>query len=156
MDNVEIAQVFENIAKLLEAQGENPYKIRAYQRVAPEVRNLPELAEIAEAHQLRTVPGVGAEIEKKIEEMLATGHLMYYENLLAQFPDGFMTLMDLPGVGPKLAARLHKGLGIGTVADLESALEDGRVGTVSGLGPKTVENLQQALETYRSRTAPSR
>ncbi len=156
MNNVEIATVFDNIAKLLEAKGEIPFKIRAYQRVVPEIRHLPELAEVAAAGQLRTVPGVGQEIEKKIGEMLATGKLEYYEKLLADYPEGFMELMTIPGVGPKLAGRLWQELQVGNTADLEAALDDGRVATMPRLGPKTIENLRQGLEYHRTHaTAPA-
>lgn len=150
MNNVEIAAVFENIAKLLEVKGEIPFKVRAYRQVVPEIKHLPELAHVAAAGQLRTIPGVGQEIEKKIDEMLATGKLEYYEKLLADFPSGFMELLDLPRVGPKLAARFWEELKVGNVADLEEALEDGRVATMPRLGPKTLENLRQSLDYHRT------
>lgn len=160
MNNPEIAKVFENIAKLLEVQGELPFKIRAYQRVAQEIKHLPEeIQAFAQAGELRTIPGVGQEIEKKIQEMLATGRLAYYERLLGEFPPGFPEVLELPGVGPKLAARLWKELGISNLTDLEAALRSGQIADLPRVSARTAEALLQEVtalqESTRSKTAAS-
>ncbi len=88
MKNSEIARVFQNIADLLELKGENPFKIRAYQKVAGAIEHLPvEVAQLVKEDRLNEVPGVGAAITKKITELVTTGQLGYYERLKAEFPE---------------------------------------------------------------------
>ncbi|MGP8081122.1 MAG: hypothetical protein ACLPVI_11560 [Dehalococcoidales bacterium] len=85
MTNSEIAAVFREIANLLEKKKENWFKIRAYRKVADEIEKLTvEISRLAEEGKLREIPGVGEAIEKKITEMLNTGHLQFLEKLKAE------------------------------------------------------------------------
>ena len=85
MTNLEIAAVFRGIANLLEKKKENWFKIRAYRKVAEEIEKLTvELSQLAKENKLREIPGVGEAIEKKINEMLDTGQLQFYEKLKAE------------------------------------------------------------------------
>ena len=89
MKNSEIAKVFEDIADFLELKGENPFKIRAYQKLVRSIEHLPmEVEQLVAEDRLREVPGVGEAITKKITELVTTGHLGYYEKLKAEFPEG--------------------------------------------------------------------
>ena len=152
MDNAAVAQVFENIWKLLEVKGDIPFKIRAYQRVAREIDHLPvDIGRLAEEGKLRTIPGVGDEIEKKILELLATGKLEFYDRLLQEFPPGLVEMMDVPGVGPRMVARLWKELEVTNLPQMEAALRDGRVATLPRMGAKTAENVLRQLEAMRGR-----
>ena len=152
MDNTAVAQVFENIGKLLEVKGDVPFKIRAYQRVAREIDHLPvDIGRLADEGKLRTIPGVGDEIEKKILELLTTDKLEFYELLLQEFPPGLVEMMDVPGVGPKMAGRLWKELAVTNLSQMEAALRDGRVATLPRMGAKTAENLLRQLEAMRGR-----
>ena len=88
MKNSEIAKVFQDIADLLELKGENPFKIRAYQKVVRAIEHLPvEVERLASEGRLREIPGVGEAITKKITELVSTGKLAYYEKLKAEFPE---------------------------------------------------------------------
>jgi DNA polymerase (family 10) len=150
MKNLAIAKVFQEIADLLEIKGENPFKIRAYQKVARTIENLPvELEQVLGAGKLREVPGIGEAIAKKITELLTTGRLGYYEELRAEFPEGILTLMGVTGVGPKTAMRLVKELGISTIDDLEKAIMDGRVAGLYRLGDKTAANILRHIQRLR-------
>ena len=152
MKNAEIAEVFASIARLLELQGEVPFEVRAYQRVTRELEYLSEdLGELAGKGELRSVPGVGDEIEKKILELLQTGKLEYYERLLAQVPPSILQLMDVPGVGAKMAARFWKELHVTDLEQMETALRSGQVAALPRMGAKTAANLLQELEALRSR-----
>ena len=85
MTNLEIAAVLRGIAGLLEKKKENWFKIRAYRKVAEEIEKLTvELSQLAKENKLREIPGVGEAIEKKINEMLDTGQLQFYEKLKAE------------------------------------------------------------------------
>ena len=88
MKNSEVAQVFQDIAILLELKGENPFKMRAYQKVARSIKHLPvEVEQLVAEDRLKEVPGVGEAITKKITELVTTGKLDYYEKLKSEFPE---------------------------------------------------------------------
>lgn len=88
MNNSEIAEIFQDIAVLLELKGENPFKIRAYQKVARSIKQLPvEAEQLVNENRLKEVPGAGEAITKKITELVNTGRLDYYEKLKAEFPE---------------------------------------------------------------------
>ncbi len=93
MNNNEIAAVFDDIAEMLKLKKENVFKIRAYQKVAGAIKELPIAVEqlVAEG-RLREVPGVGEAITKKITELVTTGKLDYYEKLKSEFPRGSYSL----------------------------------------------------------------
>jgi DNA polymerase (family 10) len=149
--NADIATVFENIADLLELKGDNRFKIRAYARAAEIIRHLPEEMELMheEGKDFQDIAGIGDAIAAKSMELITTGHLRFYEELKAQFPDGIINLMDVPGIGPKTANRLATELGVGTVDQLETAIRDGRVAKLNRMGEKTAANIMRAIEAFR-------
>lgn len=151
MKNTAVAKVFQDIADLLELKGENPFKIRAYQRAARAIEHLPKEIEIMleEGEDLQSIPGVGEAIAKKITELMTTGKLGYYEKLRAEFPEGISTLLEIPGVGPKTAMKLSSELGIKTVDELEKAIEEGKVAKLFRLGDKTAENIRHQIQALR-------
>lgn len=89
MKNSEVAAVFNDIACLLEAKKDNPFKIRAYKKAASSIEGLSvEIGTLVAEGRLREVPGVGEAIAKKITELVATGQLGYYERLKGESADG--------------------------------------------------------------------
>ncbi len=150
MKNSEIAKVFQDIADLLELKGENPFKIRAYQKVARVIEHLPvEVEKLAAEGRLKEIPGVGEAITEKITELVTTGRLGYYERLKAEFPEGISTLLSIPGIGPKTAMLLTKDMGIKTVEELEQAILSGKVASLPRMGEKTAENILRHLQALR-------
>ncbi len=139
------------MADLLELKGENPFKIRAYQRAARAIEHLPKEIEIMleEGEDLQSIPGVGEAIAKKSIELVNTGKLHVYEELKAEFPEGITTLLEIPGIGPKTAKRLSTELGIKSVDELEQAIKDGRVAQLFRLGDKTADNILQQIQALR-------
>ncbi len=88
MNNSEVTRVFHDIAILLELKRENPFKIRAYQKVARSIKDLPvEVEQLVAEDRLNEVPGAGEAITKKITELVTTGKLDYYEELKSEFPE---------------------------------------------------------------------
>ncbi len=150
MRNTRIAEVFEDVAGLLEMKGE-VFTVRAYRRAAQTIKGLPVQIEqiLADGRDLRELPGIGEAISKKIGELAATGRLGYYERLKGEFPDGVLDLMRVPGLGPRLTMRLWKELGVTTTEELEAAIEDGRVEKLPRVSRKTAADI---LENVRSRT----
>ena len=152
MDNSEIARIFENIAGLLGMKEESVFTVRAYQQVARTIDDLPtELEQIVRGGgDLREIPGIGQAIAKKITEMVTTGRLSYYDRLRGEFPDGILEVMSVPGVGPRTTKRLGKEIGIGTVSELEQAIEDGRLAALPRMGKKSAENILRHIRSTRT------
>jgi DNA polymerase (family 10) len=150
VDNAAVAQIFQDLADLLELKGENRFKVKAYERAARAIEDLPvDLAQVMSEGRLREIPGIGEAIEKKIYELLTTGHLELHDRLRSEFPDDIRGLMDVPGVGPRIAARAHQELGVSTVDDLEKAIVEGRFASLPGLGEKTADNILRQLRRHR-------
>lgn len=150
MKNAAIAQVFQDMADLLEFKEENPFKIRAYQRASHTIDDLPmDLGQVMSEGKLRDIPGIGEAIARKITELLTTGRLEAYEKLRSEFPESINSLLAIQGVGPKTAVRLYKELDVSTVDDLEKAIQDGQVAALYRLGGKTAENILHHIQTLR-------
>ncbi|HEC94387.1 MAG TPA: DNA polymerase III, partial [Thermoplasmatales archaeon] len=113
MRNQEIADIFYQIADLLEIKDELPFKVRAYRRAAQRIETLDgDIEEIYRDGRLREIPGIGEALAKKIGEIIETGKLQYLERLKKEIPEGIVRLMGIPGLGPKKTAVLYKKLGI--------------------------------------------
>ena len=153
MNNSQIAEVFENIAGLLEIKGEKVFTIRAYQRAARTIERLPSELDrmVREEQDLREIPGIGKAISDKIVELLDSGKLRYYERLRREFPDGMIDLMQVPGLGPKTTARVWKELGVTSVPELEDAATDGRLAALPRLGKKTADNILRHIQFARTK-----
>ena len=153
VSNDEIAGLFENMAVLLEMQGDSIFKIRAYQRAARTIEHLPFSLESAvlEGKDLKKVPGIGKAISDKIRELLDTGHVSTYDKLVASSPHGVLDLMDIPGIGPKTAMLLAQELGVSTVEQVEQAVVDGRVATLHRMGKKAADSLLRHIQAMRTK-----
>ncbi|WP_242340374.1 MULTISPECIES: DNA polymerase/3'-5' exonuclease PolX [unclassified Anaeromyxobacter] len=153
LDKFAIARSLRELGTLLELEGENPFKVRAYENGARAVEALEDLGARVEAGRLTEVPGIGEALAKKIAELHRTGRLELLERLRAKHPPGILELLQVPDLGPKKIAALHAALGIGTVAELEAACRDGRVRTVKGFGEKTEDRILEGLGRMRARAA---
>ncbi|HEY8496861.1 MAG TPA: DNA polymerase/3'-5' exonuclease PolX [Limnochordales bacterium] len=150
MKNLELAWILAEIGDLLELQGENPFKVRAYRRAARAIELLPEDIEaVWRRGELGRVEGIGKALEEKIDEWLSTGVMTYYEELRQQLPPGLRELTRVPGVGPKLAQRLYQELGIRNLDELEAACREQRLRHVKGLGARSEENILRGIERLR-------
>lgn len=154
-DNMEIAQALREMADLLELQGANPFRVRAYRNGARTVDELtPPLADlVAEGADLTELPAIGTDLAKYITELVQTGRLGVLEEARREVPSSLTELMRLSGVGPKRALRFHQELGVDSVTDLEGALDRGEVQRLPGFGERSAERLRRAIEEYRRHTA---
>jgi adenosylcobalamin-dependent ribonucleoside-diphosphate reductase len=149
MENVEVAQAFDEVADLLELQGANPFRVRAYRNAARTVRDLAEpLTEIAgdRDRRLDDLPGIGPDLAGKITTLLQTGDLPLRRELRGQVPAGLRDMLDVPGLGPKRAQTLYQQLGIRSLGKLRQAAQRHRLRELKGFGPKTEENILRGLE----------
>jgi DNA polymerase (family 10) len=146
MKNQEVSRIFREIAKILELKGENIFRIRAYERAAQSVDNLEDPVEIiAEKGALREIPGIGADLEEKIKEIIKTGKLKYLEELQKQTPQGLVKMMEIPSLGPKTVKRLYDELKIDTIEELEKAAKSGKLKNLEGIREKTEENILRGI-----------
>ena len=152
MDNANISEIFGRIASLTQLKGENVFIVRAYQRAAGTIKDMPvELEQyVSEGGRLRDIDGIGEAIAKKITEILDTGRLGFYEKLKAEFPPGLLDIMNIPGVGPKTAALIWGQLGVTTVQELESVIADGKFEQLPRMGTKQAQNILRTLRTSSS------
>ncbi len=149
--NADIAAVFNEIADILEIQGENPFRIRAYRNAARVVGELgKETSELAnEGMDLTELPGIGRDLAAKIREILDTGSCAVLKRLRKQVPVSVTQLMRLPGLGPKRVSALWHDLGIQTVEQLDRAARDRRLGELPGFGPKTEQRILETIAAHR-------
>ncbi|HEY3758097.1 MAG TPA: DNA polymerase/3'-5' exonuclease PolX [Opitutaceae bacterium] len=155
MSKKEIAQVLEEIGVLLELQGENPFKVRAYQAGARVLEGMEEavLDQLVTAGELQSVKGIGEALAQKITELRTTGRLVFYEKQRAAVEPGLVEMLQIPGLGPKKIRAIRDKLGIADIAALTAACQDGRVAALDGFGEKTQEKI---LTGIRNREAYSR
>jgi DNA polymerase (family 10) len=151
MNKDEIIGVFENIARLLELKGENPFKIRAYLHASKALETLAEpLEKLIAEERLVAVDGIGKATAEKIATLSTTGRLDYYNDLRDEFPPDILTIFDVQGLGGKKIKVLWDSLKIHSITGLERACKDGRVATLPGFGEKTATNILKAIEHMRS------
>ncbi len=149
MNREEIADIFEQIAQLLELQEENPFKVRAYRTGADTVRSFSgDLVGLARAKKLKGIKGLGDALQDKVTELVETGKLEFFEKLRSQFPPTIFELFELTGLGPKKVGLLYRTLGIASIGDLQKAIDAGGLDSLAGFGAKSVQNLRQAI-AYR-------
>jgi DNA polymerase (family X) len=150
MTKDEVGRVLQNIARLLELKGENPFKIRAYVNAARALEGLGEdLGKLIAEDRIREIEGIGKAIAEKITTLAQTGKLDYYDNLRETFPPDIFVLFELQGVGAKKIKALYEALGISSITKLERACQDGKIALLPGFGPKSAENILSAIEKYR-------
>jgi DNA polymerase (family X) len=150
MKNHEIAALFERIANILELKGENTFRISSYRRAAQVIADLTDDIEVlAREGRLRNIHGIGQSIAEKITEYITTGKISKYEKMLKGISEETVTLMQVPGLGPKTVSLLHKKLGIVSLTDLEKVIQEGRIKGLPGIGNKKIENITRGIELFK-------
>jgi DNA polymerase (family 10) len=145
MTNRRIAEMLFNIATILEMAQDNVYRVRAYRRAARRILTLREEATaIMARNEPLPLPGVGLRIRRKLAELIASGSMGFYEELLDDLPTPVATLMAVEGIGPKTAGRLNQELGVGTIEDLLAAATAGKVHALYGFGARRESRLLHA------------
>jgi len=154
MTRNDIVEALEEIAVLLELQGENPFKVRAYQNGARAVETLTgDLDTLVRENRLGEIKGIGEALAKKIEDLWTTGRLEFLEKQRAAVPPGLMQMLEIPGLGAKKVRALHEKLGVDTIEKLSAACVAGQVAELAGFGEKTQ---QKIVDGIKNREAYSR
>lgn len=150
--NTEIAETLLRIRKLMELSGETFYKFTAYERAAETLENAPPVTDLLAAGELTSLPGVGKSIAATIEEIVRTGTCAQLETLQQRYPPTIFEVLGVSGIGIKTAAMLFDSYGIGSLADLERAIESGALAEAPRMGPKTIDNIRRGILAYRGRS----
>lgn len=154
IDKFAVARALREIGLLLELQGENRFRARAYEGGARAVEQLrEELATVVAERRLTSVPGIGPALAATITEMVTTGRSSQLERLRAEVPPGALELAEVPGLSLKKIQQLAAALGVDSVAALKRACEQGRVRAVKGFGEKTEQKILAGIERWERRDA---
>lgn len=151
LDAEGIAEVLDEIARILELTGENPFKVRAYHAGARFLESLTDdLDDLVASGRLAEQPGIGAALAEKIAALRRDGRLDFHEKLRASIPAGLLDILGIPGMGPKKTRSLWKELGVTDIPSLQAACAEGRVAALKGFGEKTQAKI---LDGIRNREA---
>ena len=153
MENIDVAKIFDEVADLLEIQGANPFRIRAYRTAARTMETLPEPAVrlVTAGDGLEELPGIGADLAGKIRTILKSGDLPLRRQLAAKIPHGLVEMMHIPGLGPKRARLLYDQLGIRTLHQLETAAEAHRLQKLRGFKQTLEAKIVKGIHEYQAR-----
>jgi len=153
MENRDIARMFERVADLLEIQGANPFRIRAYRTASLTIEGiatpLASLIGQDDGKALQKLPGIGKDLAGKIVTIVRTGSLPLLAELSRHTPESLVTLLQIPGLGPKRAKLVHEALGVETIDQLQAAAAAGRLGRIRGFGKATEQSILRAIEQSR-------
>lgn len=146
--NADIAAVFDEIADLLEIQGENPFRVRAYRNAARTVGEFPHdlKSTLDAAGELPRLPGIGPDLAGKICEIAGSGSCELLKRLHRALPAAITELLKIPGLGPKRVKTLHDALKVETLEQLKHAAAHGAIRGLPGFGEKTEQHILEALE----------
>lgn len=155
--NSEIAQMFDEVADLLELEGANQFRIRAYRNASRVIGGLSQSAAdlLAKGEKLTELPGIGKDLAGKIAEICQTGKLPVLDECRSHVAPGIRQLMTIPGLGAKRIRVLCDKLKITCLGDLKKAADDGKLQTIGGFGPIIVQKIlaeAKALKKQETRT----
>ena len=148
VQNAEIAAMFDQAADLLEIEGENQFRVRAYRRAARTIEGLPQnVRSLIAAHEdLSELPGIGKDLAGKIENIVSSGHFDLLDKLKKELPGDLGEMASLPGLGPKRIKLLYDKVKVRTLDDLRKAIQKGKLHGLHGFGPVIEQKLAAALE----------
>jgi DNA polymerase (family X) len=153
LKNPLVVQILNELADYTELEDDQPYRSRAYKRAAQTVEFLKEpIEQVWQEGKLRDLPGIGENIERKIDEILRTGKLQALERSKQKLPVDLVSLRKVEGIGPKTVKLLYNKLGIKNLEDLEEAIRLGKLADIKGLGIKGEQSLLERVETAKRRT----
>ncbi|QDU77045.1 DNA polymerase/3'-5' exonuclease PolX [Bremerella volcania] len=149
MNNAQIAAKFEMLADLLEFQGANSFRIRAYRNAARTIEGLSQqISDILDdsSQKLTDLEGIGKDLAEKCQVLVETDKLPQLEELQKKIPPSVLAMLRIPGLGPKKAAVIYKELGISTLEDLKQACLDEKIRALKGFGAKTEQTILSGID----------
>ncbi|TET28666.1 DNA polymerase/3'-5' exonuclease PolX [Candidatus Aerophobetes bacterium] len=142
------------MADLLAIKGENPFRVRAYEKAADVLEHLSgDLQDLHKEGKLEKISGLGKGMREKISTLLNTGRLPAYEELKKEIPAGVRELLSIPEVGPKTAKLLYEEAKVKSIEELEKCVKSHKLQHLPGMGTKTEENILRGIRLYRTSRA---
>ena len=146
MKKLQVRDIFNEIADLLELKDENPFRIRAYRKAAQNIENLTaDIEELVKEDRLLQIPGVGKDLAGKIKEIVETGCLKYFDGLKKKIPAALLEMVGIPGIGPKTAKLLYGKFKVKNIDHLQKLAKAHKISGLPGLKEKTEENILKAI-----------
>ncbi|MBT99225.1 MAG: hypothetical protein CL902_11440, partial [Dehalococcoidia bacterium] len=146
MDNQEVAAVLDEMANLMELNGENPFRSRAYAAAARAIETMEEsIVDLSARGALDEVRGIGKKIAVEIDELLSGGVIQRHQDLIATVPEGLIEMQGIPGLGGKRLRQVHELLGVADIDALAKACASGAVAELKGFGAKTASNILNGI-----------
>jgi DNA polymerase (family 10) len=156
LTNAQIAAAFDELGDLYELDGAVSYRVIAYHTAAKAVRDSPvSVMGMTREGRVTELPGIGKTLEEKLRALDETGDIPAAVKLRAKFPAGLLSVMHLPGFGPKRARRLYDELGVDSLDALRTAAEQGQIRGLRGFGAKVEENLLRILADQADNGGPA-
>lgn len=151
MENRSIAQLLGETADLLEISNGDAFRIRSYRRAAEAVeQSTLQLASLVDdPKKLLAIPGIGKGMAANIQEMVAHGSMKLRDELLSRYKPTMLEMLQLPGMGPKSVALMWEALGVGSIDELDTAIDAGKLATLPRYGEKQIQKLKKGIEDYR-------
>jgi len=148
VQNSDVKDIFNKVADLLDIEGANAFRVRAYRNAARTVSSLPRNVSemIGEGKDLTRLAGIGEDLAGKIKEIVETGTLSQLEEIEKKTPSELNKLMTLDGLGPKRIKALNRELGIENLDELRAAAEEGKISNLEGFGKKTEQKILEGLQ----------
>jgi DNA polymerase (family 10) len=150
MNNVEIARTLTRYADLLEIDGADTFRLRAYRFAADEIDmlgdNLSDL--VADGRPLEEIPGIGKAIAAKIKVLVETGSLPQLQELEAKISEVYLRLLEVPGLGIKRVKVLYNKLPLEDMSQLQSAIENHEIQDLAGFGKKMEQTIAEAVASW--------
>lgn len=146
MSNAAVAKLFSEIATALELRGESVFRVRANEKVARILEDLPQEVAGKSLAELMAIEGVGEASARKILEFSESGRMAEHESLWAELPCGLLEVMKVPGLGPKTVKLLWEQAGVTDLASLRAKLAAGSLTGIPRMGEKTLQNIREAIE----------
>ena len=146
-----IVTILNQIALILEIKGENAFKIRAYKNGSEVIENYgDDIIQVTKDGKLGELKGIGKALASKIEEIVETGKLTYFDELKLEFPDTFFDLFEISNLGPKKIKKLYDNLQIDSIDKLEASCKNNEISKISGFGKKSVEAILESISFSKS------
>ncbi len=147
MTNRDVIKMFNLVADMLAIRGDQIHRILAYQKAAESISDLGrDINQVYEEGALTDIPGIGKTLAAKIEEMLTTGRLEFYERLAEEVPPGLVDLLRVEGLGPKRVKQIYDTLGVETIEALSAAAAAGKLSELPRMGKKSEAKIVAAIE----------
>lgn len=153
IQNTEIANILNKVGDLLEIEGANVFRIKAYHNAAKIIEDLtiPVSKLIEEGFNLALLKGIGEDLEEKVNEIVQTGNLQFLKSLEKELPSDLLKMTMIKRLGPKRIKLLHEKLGISTLEGLEKALQTGEISKLKGMGQKTQQNIRKEIMEIKNK-----